>query len=188
MDTLTIFLTQLTLSVVVFSLLAKWFIGPWLADKPIHLALMVLAFPHAMRHIGLSFLVPGLVGESLLSEFAMRAAYGDFATGLIALVSLIALRGRWRIALPLVWLFNIVGILDLANALRQAENVPHLGTMWFVPTFFVPLLIVTHGLMFVRLLKHALQSSESRHRYSKLYSSKKCVSLLVDVKGVNGGR
>ncbi len=58
MDTLTIFLTQSTLSVVVFSLLAKWFIGPWLAEKTIHVALLVLTFPHAMRHVGLSFLVP----------------------------------------------------------------------------------------------------------------------------------
>ena len=168
MDTLTIFLTQLALSVVVFSLLAKWFVGPWLADKPVHLALMVLTFPHAMRHVGLSFLVPGLVGESLLSGFASRAAYGDFATGLIALVALIALRGRWPVALPLVWLFNIVGTVDLTNALRQAENVPNLGAMWYVPTFFVPLLLVTHVLMLVRLFKHALQSSESRNELPAL--------------------
>ncbi len=91
MDTLTIFVTQLTLSIVVFSLLAKWFVGPWLADKPIHVALIALTFPHAMRHVGLSFLVPGLVAESLHESFAGLAAYGDFATGLIAVLALFAL-------------------------------------------------------------------------------------------------
>ena len=161
MDTLTIFVTQLSLSIVVFSLLAKWFVGPWLADKPIHLALIALTFPHAMRHVGLSFLVPGLVADSLHDSFAGLAAYGDFVTGLIALLALFALKGRWKISLPLVWLFNIVGTVDLVNALRQAENVPHLLTTWYIPTFFVPLLLVTHVLMFVRLFQHAFQCSGS---------------------------
>jgi hypothetical protein len=75
MDTLTIFVTQLVLSIVVFSLIAKWFVGPWLADKPIHVALIALTFPHAMRHVGLSFLVPGLVADSLHGSFAGLAAY-----------------------------------------------------------------------------------------------------------------
>ena len=161
MDTLTIFLTQLTLSIVVFSLLAKWFVGPWLADKPIHVALLALTFPHAMRHVGLSFLVPSLVDDSLHDSFAGLAAYGDFATGLVALVALLALRHRWGFAIPLVWLFNIVGTVDLVNALRQAENVPLLLTTWYIPTFFVPLLLVTHFLMFVRLFKHAFGRSKS---------------------------
>lgn len=161
MNTLTIFVTQLLLSAVVFSLIAKWFVGPWLADKPLHAALIVLTFPHAMRHVGLSFLVPGLVAESLHASFAGLAAYGDFVTGLIALLALVALKHRWSISLSLVWLFNIVGTVDLVNALRQAENVPLLLTTWYIPTFFVPLLLVTHFLMFVRLFRHAFQSADS---------------------------
>jgi hypothetical protein len=129
MDTLTIFVTQLVLSIVVFSLIAKWFVGPWLADKPIHVALIALTFPHAMRHVGLSFLVPGLVADSLHGSFAGLAAYGDFVTGLIALLALFALQGRWSMSLPLVWLFNIVGFVDLVNALRQAENVPYVNAV-----------------------------------------------------------
>jgi hypothetical protein len=39
------------------------------------------------------------------------------------------------------------------NALRQAEAVPDLGVAWFIPTFFVPLLLVTHYQIFVRLLQ-----------------------------------
>ncbi len=175
MDTLTIFLTQLTLSIVVFSLLAKWFVGPWLADKPLHFALLVLTFPHAMRHVGLSFLVPSLVDDSLHDSFAGLAAYGDFATGLVALVALLALRHRWGFAIPLVWLFNIVGTVDLANALRQAENVPLLHTTWYIPTFFVPLLLVTHALMFVRLFQHAFGRSSS-HVESKFESQKPVIA------------
>jgi len=153
MDTLAIFGLQLSLSLIVYSLMAKWYVAPWLAEKPIHLALIALIFPHAFRHIGLAFLVPSLVAQPLPGSFAFPAAYGDFVTGLLALLSLVALRGGWGLALPLVWLFNIVGTVDLLNALRQADAVPHLGTTWYIPTFLVPLLLVTHVMIFARLLR-----------------------------------
>ena len=153
MDTLAIFGLQLVLSLIVYGLLAKWYVVPWLAKQPIHQGLMLLIFPHTLRHLGLAFLVPGLVAQPLPSLFANTVAYGDLISGLLALLSLIVLRARWGFALALVWLFNIVGILDLLNALRQAEAVPDLGTTWYIPTFWVPILLVTHGLIFVWLVK-----------------------------------
>ncbi len=153
MDTLAIFGLQLVLSLLVYALIAKWYVTPWLAEKPIHQALIPLIFPHAFRHIGLAFLVPGLVAHPLPSSFALAAAYGDLVSGLLALLALVALRGGWGLALPLVWLFNIVGTVDLLNALRQADAVPHLLTTWYIPTFLVPLLLVTHTMIFVRLLR-----------------------------------
>ena len=160
MNTLTIFALQLVLSLIVYALIAKWYVTPWLAKKPIHLALIALIFPHAFRHLGLAFLVPGLVAEPLPSSFALAAAYGDFVSGLLALLALISLRQSWSLALPLVWLFNIVGTVDLLNALRQADAVPHLHTTWYIPTFVVPLLLVTHALIFARLLGRAPQQCD----------------------------
>ncbi len=153
MDTLAIFGLQVVLSLIVYGLIAKWYVTPWLKEKPIHQALTPLIFPHAFRHVGLAFLVPGLVAQPLPSSFAFSAAYGDFVSGLLALLSLVALRGRWGLALPLVWLFNIVGTVDLLNTLRQADAVPHLQTTWYIPTFVVPLLVVTHAMIFARLLR-----------------------------------
>jgi hypothetical protein len=161
MNTLTIFGTQFVLSVIMFALIARWFVAPWLTQKPLHVALMVMILPHAFRHLGLSFLVPGLVADPIPRSFATAAAYGDFTSGLLAILALVALRGRWRLALPLVWLFSLVGTVDLVNALRQAEAVPHLLTTWYIPTFVVPVLLVTHGMIYARLLKHAPQRSAS---------------------------
>lgn len=163
MDTLQIFGLQFVLSLVVFVLFAKWYVWPWLAKKPTHQALMPLLFPHALRHLGLAFLVPQLVGQPLPRFFASAAAYGDFISGLLALASLIALRTRWSMSLALVWLFNIFGMVDLLNALRQAEVVPYLGTTWYIPTFVVPILLVTHGMIFVRLLREWGKSSSSHN-------------------------
>ncbi len=153
MDTLTIFGLQFVLSFVVYALLAKWYLMPRLAKKPFNQALMPLIIPHAFRYLGLVFLVPQLSAQSLPVTFANAAAYGDFISGLLALLSLIALRASWRFSLPLVWFFNIVGTGDLLNALRHVEIVPYFGTTWYIPTFVVPLLLVTHGLIFVRLFR-----------------------------------
>ncbi len=35
MDTVAIFGLQLVLSLIVYALLAKWYVTPWLAEKPI---------------------------------------------------------------------------------------------------------------------------------------------------------
>ena len=99
------------------------------------------------------FLVPGVVAQPLPGAFANPAAYGDLVTGVLALLALIALQTGWAGALALVWLFNIVGTVDLLNALRHVNVAPYFGAAWYIPTFLVPALLVTHFLIFVRLLK-----------------------------------
>ena len=153
MDTLAIFGLQFVLSLVVWGLIAKWLLAPWLEKKSPHNALFWLTLPHAFRYMGMVFLVPGVVARPLPDAFAIPAAYGDVVTGVLALLALIALRTGWARALALVWLFNIVGTVDLVNALRQPNVVVDFGAAWYIPTLFVPLLLVTHFMIFARLLR-----------------------------------
>ena len=39
------------------------------------------------------------------------------------------------------------------SALSQAEVIPQLGITWYIPTFIVPVLLVSHVMIFARLLK-----------------------------------
>ena len=153
MDARAIFGLQFVLSLVLWSLIAKWWLAPWLEKMSQHEALLYLTLPHAFRYMGMVFLVPGVVAQPLPETFATPAAYGDLITGLLALLALIALRSGWAWALALVWLFNVVGTVDLLNALRQQNVVPNLGATWYIPTLFVPLLLVTHFMIFARLLR-----------------------------------
>ncbi len=153
MDPLAVFGLQLVLSLTVWGLLAKWYLAPALARLSRQQALFWLTLPHAFRHIGLVFLVPGVVSEWLPHSFAVTAAYGDLVSGLLALLVLLALRHGWAGTLALVWVFNIVGTVDLLNALRHADAVPHLGASWYIPTFWVPVLLTTHFMIFARLLR-----------------------------------
>ncbi len=153
MDTVAIFGLQFFLSLVVWGLIAKWLLAPWLEKQSPRDALFWLTLPHAFRYMGMVFLVPGVVARPLPDAFAIPAAYGDLLTGVLALLALIALRTGWARALALVWLFNIVGTVDLLNALRQADVVEDFGAAWYIPTAFVPLLLVTHVMIFSRLFR-----------------------------------
>ncbi|MDX2313665.1 MAG: hypothetical protein QNL90_06320 [Gammaproteobacteria bacterium] len=153
MNTLAIFGLQLIMSLILCSLLAKWFLAPWLNKQTQSQALFWLTLPHATRYIGMVFLVPGVVLPSLPTSFATAAAFGDLIAGILALIVLIALRNWWAGTMALVWLFNIIGTLDLLYALSHEQAVPHLGAAWYIPTFWVPVLLVTHSMIFARLLK-----------------------------------
>ena len=155
MNPVTIFLLQIFLSVVVIASLMKWEFTPRLNKLPFNEAMFWLIVPHAFRHIGMVFLVPSVVDQQLSSQFAIPAAFGDLLAGLLALTALISLRSGWKIALTIVWLFNIVGTLDLLSALSHVDAIPHLHAGWFIPTFFVPLLLVTHFMIFTRLLRRS---------------------------------
>ena len=155
MDARAIFGLQFLLSLVAWGVIARLLWSPWLRRQTIVDALFWLALPHAFRHVGMVFLVPGVVDSPLPVDFASPAAYGDLITGVLALLSLVALRTRWYGKLALVWLMHVVGTVDLLNALRHTDVAPLFGAAWYIPTFFVPLLLVTHAMSLARLVGHA---------------------------------
>jgi len=149
-----IFGIQVLVSFVVYILLGRWYVAPRLAALPLHAALMPLVFPHAFRHVGLVFLQPQVVGPDLQREFAVPAAWGDLLAALLAILALIALRNRWSSAIGLVWLFNVVGTLDLIYAVFKGVTLNVvLHAAYYIPTFAVPALLVTHAMIFTMLLR-----------------------------------
>jgi hypothetical protein len=79
------------------------------------------------------------------------------ATSILALLAIATLRSRPGTIV--VWMFNIVGTVDLLNAFYQGNRLgvgiaPGLqGAAYFIPTVLVPLLLVTHVLVFCILLR-----------------------------------
>ena len=113
---------------------------------------------HSFRHIGMAFLIPGVTAVALDRRFAEPAAYGDLLAALLAMVALLAVRRRSPLATPLVWIFNVVGLVDLLNALFQGLRFTPdggLGATYFIPAVIVPALLVSHVLIFVLVLRTA---------------------------------
>ncbi|MEE8074380.1 MAG: hypothetical protein V3T60_01995 [Candidatus Binatia bacterium] len=137
-----------------YSLIAKWYVMPYLAALPRADALTPLLLLHSFRYIGMAFLISGVTSEVLDTRFAIPAANGDLLAALLALMAIMALRLRWAMAIPLVWIFNIEGFLDLINAVYQGfRHVPggHFGATYFIPAMIVPALLVTHMMIFILL-------------------------------------
>lgn len=157
MDSFQIFGLQVFLSFIVYGLIAKWYVAPRLANLPLHDALVPLLFTHTFRHVGLVMMVPVVTDPALPHAWTAEIGYGDLAAQLLALASILAIRSRAGIALPLVWLFNIVGAVDLIIAYVWGAQIEayryHLASAWYVPTFIVPLLLVTHFMIFWLLVR-----------------------------------
>jgi hypothetical protein len=145
---------------IVFSFLA-WgivvaqHVWPHLSRLPRADALQPLLLLHVFRFIGLAFLVPGVVSPELPAAFAVPAAYGDLVAAVLALLALVALRSA--LGIPLVWLFNFWGTADLLFAFYRGNLVDlgpgQLGAAYFIVVILVPLLLITHGLVFRLLLR-----------------------------------
>ena len=156
MDGVQIVVLNLTLSLVAFVFIAKWYVTPWLKTVSLDVALEPILLLHSFRHLGMMFLVPGVVSSELTASFAYPAAYGDLLAAMLAFTALIALRFKWRAAVPIVWIFNIGGTLDLlyAVSLGMFHGVGGLlGAAYWIPALLVPPLLVSHYLVFQLLWK-----------------------------------
>ena len=157
MEAQAIFGISVLFGFVVWGLIGARYIWPTLRLRPRLEALRPLLLLHAFRYMGLAFLVPGVVSPDLPEAFARPAAYGDFATSLLALLGIATLGSR--LGTIIVWVFNIIGTVDLLNAFYQGDRLgvgiaPGLqGAAYFIPTVLVPLLLVTHALVFRILLR-----------------------------------
>ncbi|OLL32243.1 hypothetical protein BTH42_07265 [Burkholderia sp. SRS-W-2-2016] len=157
-----LFQLHLVLGYVAWLLCFGTYIWPKLKTMNPFDAQRAIATLHSFRFFGLVFLLPGVVGNGLPAGFATFAAYGDFITGLLAMLALLTARIR-----PLFWslvvAFNLAGavdlILDYAHAI-QADLPAHageLGATYAIPIIYVPLLVITHGAAFYLLLRPRLR-------------------------------
>ena len=129
------------------------------------LPLRVLIGINGTRFVGISFLVLAAHGR-LDPVFAARAGWGDIAVATVALVLLAAGDARTRLHRGIIHVWNAFGVLDLVVAVATATaatlrgSVPGIAPVMslplvVVPTFFVPLFVANHVIIFLRLRAEA---------------------------------
>jgi hypothetical protein len=158
MSSETLFRIHLVLGYVACLLWFGTYILPKLRSIGRFEAHRVIATLHSFRFFGLVFILPGVVGPSLPAGFAKFAAYGDFATGILAILALLTARVR-----PLFWsfvvAFNLVGAADIIVDYYHATlvNLPaiagQLGFTYVIPIIYVPMLMITHVVALYWLLR-----------------------------------
>jgi hypothetical protein len=148
LSTETLFRIHLVSGYVAWLLVFGAYLLPWLKRMDRVQAHRAIAALHSFRFFGLVLILPGFVG-TLPAGFAAPAAYGDFATGVLAMLAFGTVR-----APPLFWLFvvafNVVGVADLLIDYYEAIrlNLPamagQLGAAYVIPILYVPILMITH--------------------------------------------
>jgi hypothetical protein len=158
MSPATIFQIHLVLGYVPWLLFVGAYILPKLKSMEPVEAQRAIATLHSFRFFGLVFILPGVVGANLPAGFTVFAAYGDFATGLLAMLALLTVRIR-----PLFWTlvvaFNLAGAADIivdyyhGTQVGLPELAGELGATYIIPIIYVPILMITHSIAFYLLLR-----------------------------------
>jgi hypothetical protein len=154
----TLFRIHLVLGYVAWLLCFSVYVWPRLKAAERFDAQRAIATLHSFRFFGLVFILPGVAGPNLPAGFATFAAYGDFATGVLAMLALLTVGIR-----PLFWFFvvafNLTGttdiIVDYYHAIHTGVDVMpgQFGATYVIPIIYVPLLMITHVAAFYLLLR-----------------------------------
>ena len=148
-------LAAMALSFVVFATAAAWYAVPRMRTVALGAAITPLLWIHAFRYVALQLYSAQEFGFAIPNSTRDQIVYGDLIGMGLALASLYALRYRWRIAIPLAWVFVVATVLDLSNAavagIREDLFDKAADVSWLILTFYVPALWVSVTLVAWRL-------------------------------------
>jgi hypothetical protein len=157
MSPATIFNLHLALGYIPWLLFFGAYFWPKLRTMGRIEAQRAIATLHSFRIFGLVFILPGVVGPSLPAGFAGFAAYGDFATGLVAILAL--LMARTLFFWPLVVAYNFLGTTDIlvdyyhGVVFDLPTHAGQLGATYAIAILYVPVLMITHFAAFYLLAR-----------------------------------
>lgn len=157
MSTLFIFAIQITLSIFVFALMAKWYIAPRLARLSLEKALIPLLWVNVFRYIPLALFAPEQVSADIPQMTLSLIAYGDLISAILAFVAIIFLVYRIPGALFAVWLFLLVGVTDMLIVMTHAISIQlylyPLGFNWYIVALYVPMVLISQMMIAYYLFK-----------------------------------
>lgn len=157
MTSTAIFWLQVLVGIGVVTLITAWYVWPRLVTRDLNSALVPLLFVNVFRFTGMGLLVKGMVDPTLPYDGLARSAYGDLISAALALLAILALRGNWRVAIPLAWVANTVGFLDLLSTLGNliTTDLPsyQLGSFWWIFVLYAPLVAISEFGIWIILFK-----------------------------------
>ena len=121
-----------------------------------------LVFYHVVRAgVGAGFLL--MSGRELPTEFALPAGVGDVAVGIGVLFVALLIPARTALRRRILLAWNTLGLLDMVNVFVTAQRIVIFGDdpdalveltsfpMGVVPTFIVPMVLITHIAIYAHL-------------------------------------
>ncbi|HWD89492.1 MAG TPA: hypothetical protein VG367_15275 [Mucilaginibacter sp.] len=161
MEATILFAVSVLTGLIVWNKISKKYLWLPYKDRALKEAAEPILFLHSFRFAGLSFLIPGVVHAGLDPAWAIPAAFGDFAAAILAIIAL-SLINNHTLFRFFLWVFNILGLVDLLIAFVDGPRyniLPFLGAGYYIIVLYVPVLLLTHLMIFKLLLRNTkLQS------------------------------
>ena len=141
----------LFISLVVYSLIAIWYVAPWLKKLDKRQALTAPLWVHVFRYLALYLLVAQREGYAISDQVLNVVVIGDLSGAVLALAGIIFLRMRSRLGPIFAALVLIASITDFFRwRIRQKSSwagPEATGVWWLVFVFFAPLVLVSLPLL-----------------------------------------
>ena len=158
MDNFLIINLQAMVGTVAIILGFRYWIQPRIAKLSLHEALLPFIFLNVFRYLGLTFMAKEQFYDGFPTEFLTTVGILDLSTAILAIIATIALKNKLSFAIPLVWIFNIVGFGDLITAFPQFFGLKlydqNLGFIWLMFVTYGLATFLSHIYIFVRLFKN----------------------------------
>jgi hypothetical protein len=154
-------------SLAAFFMVAMFYFVPWARRQDRASALQPLIWMQVFRFIALQSYSAQAAGSMPISD-GMRdqIVYGDIAAAALAIVTLVALHYRMRIAVWLAWFVVAETVFDFANNIARAarEHADGLssGTTWMIQAFYLPLIALAVGFTVWQLVARRQEAISAR--------------------------
>jgi hypothetical protein len=155
MNTDLIFNLQTVFSLVLFGMIAAWYVWPRFKTMNYYDIMVAMMIVAAFRYLGTSFAVPNMT-DGLSTGFAVFGAKVDLVVSIIAILGAFAFRAKQGWGVLFAWIYAILGTADfIYNGSRlMALGVPtHIGPLMWLMTVGGPIWMVQLVLFWKLLIK-----------------------------------
>ncbi len=156
---------QSTFSLILFILIARWYVAPRLSGRSRNEAILPLLWIHPFRYAPLTLLAPGQANPRIPADVIGVVVCGDLLAAVSALLAIVAVKLHLKVATALVWLFSIASVVDLvystARAIGSQMHTFYIAWSWYIVNFYVPMLIVSQAMIVYYLLARPVVQSRT---------------------------
>jgi len=146
---------QLT-SLVMYIVIARWYMVPLLARWGRAEALIALLWLHVFRYVALQIFAAQREGFPISMSGATEIVIGDVGGAVIAFAAIMLLRKRLRMAIALCWLLVAETatdtVINIHGGVEEQLMGAATGVVWMILVFYVPAVVVSVGLLAWQLI------------------------------------
>jgi hypothetical protein len=150
-------------SLGVFTLIARWYLVPWLKQMSAFNALTALLWVHVPRYVTLILFSAQQQGYPISNQAALEAVVGDVAGAVLALVAIAVLPRLPKLGYWVSWILVLETTADIVVGIIRKTHEPlwgkASGVTWLILDVYIPFILICLPLLTWQLLSGRLKKA-----------------------------